>query len=343
MADTFAIAIAEDLADPAERSRPNPYLRAALAEATELTATIAAKAGAAVEGLILGGGKADAQLLQILPNLRILARHGAGFDNVDLDAMTRAGVVVTNAPNAVQRPVALMALTFILGLGQSLRVKDVLVRQGRWSERQNHVGLGITGRRVGIIGSGGVGLETARLAKAVGMHATVARSPRNAHLASQGFVLASLDEVFTQSDFVVLACRLSPETHHLVTAERLRLMRPTAFVINVARGSVVDEPALIEALWSGTIAGAGLDVFEQEPVDPANPLLRMDNVMLAPHALCATEETFGAIATEALACIRAFAAHQVPPNVVNPGVLEHERMRAWLATGRNEPHHEREN
>ena len=143
-----------------------------------------------------------------------------------------------------------------------------------------------------------------------------------------------MDEIFTLSDFIVLACRLSPETHHIVSAKRLKLMRRTAFIINVARGSVVDEPALIEALRNGTIAGAGLDVFEQEPVDSANPLLRMHNVMLAPHALCATEETFGAIASEAVDCMRTFAGHQVPPNVVNPDVVEHARMRAWLATGR---------
>jgi phosphoglycerate dehydrogenase-like enzyme len=332
------ILVARDLADPGDRTRPTPFLRAALGRLTGCSIGVMGaedrldRAAREAEILILGAQPfGEAELATDRPSLRLLARHGAGFDTVDLDAMTRAGIMVTNTPRAVRRPVALMAITFALALAQSLISKDRLTREGRWQERGRHLGPGLTGKTLGIIGAGSVGLETARLAEAIGMKVVVARSRRNAvAVAEERLALADLDEVVEQSDFLVLTCRLSEETHHLIDRSRLGRMKPGAFLINVARGAVVDEAALIEALATGAIAGAGLDVFEKEPVDPANPLLRMENVVLAPHSLCVTEETLAAIAAEVAENVVAALAGQVPQDLVNPRVLDHPRVRGWL-------------
>lgn len=331
------ILVASDLADASDRSAPGRHLRAALSRLKSRIGILApgtglAEASSRCDALVLGGQACGEQDLceRSRLALRVIVRHGAGFDAVDLRAMTRAGVMVANAPRAVQRPVALMAVTFILALAQKLIVKDRLTREGRWNERGLHVGSGVTGATVGIVGGGGVGIETARLCAAIGLEVAFARSPRNGALAAEGFTLVPLDEMLATSDFVVLACRLSGETHHLIDAARLRRMKPTAYLVNVARGPVVDEPALIAALDGGAIAGAGLDVFEHEPVDPANPLLRMENVVLSPHHLCVTEETLRAIADEVSDALAAVEAGRAPANLVNPDVLEHPRVRAWL-------------
>ena len=138
-------------------------------------------------------------------------------------------------------------------------------------------------------------------------------------------------ELLQQSDFVVVRCLLAPGTHHLIDAAALRPMAPAAYLINVARGPVVDEMALIEALRSRRIAGAALDVFEQEPVDPANPLLAMDNVIVTPHSLCWTDECFHNMASTGLSSIVDALAGRKPEFVVNPEVLGHARVQAWLA------------
>jgi phosphoglycerate dehydrogenase-like enzyme len=200
------------------------------------------------------------------------------------------------------------------------------------------MGLGLTGKTLGIIGAGGIGWETARLAAAFDMRVLVARSVRNQETQPRhGAQFAPLETVLAQADFLALTCRLSEETRHLIDAARLSKMKPTAFLINVARGAVADERALIAALQQGIIAGAGLDVFEQEPVDPGNPLLAMDNVILTPHALGWTDESFSAIGQTAAADILAFAGHCVPAHVVNPEALSHPRLAAWLGNGRDEP------
>jgi len=139
-----------------------------------------------------------------------------------------------------------------------------------------------------------------------------------------------MDTLLATADFVVVACLLDPSTRHLVGAPQLAKMRPDAYFINVARGPIVDEPALIAALQAGKIAGAAVDVFEQEPVDPANPLLAMENVIVTPHSLCWTDECFHNMASTGLASIVDALAGKRPQFVVNPAVLDHPRVRAWL-------------
>ena len=179
------------------------------------------------------------------------------------------------------------------------------------------MGLGLTTRTLGVIGAGGIGRELLALARPFGWK-MLAADPyaETAALAALGAACVPLERLLREADFVVVTALLNDETRHLLNATRLALMKPSAYLINVARGPIVDETALIAALQRGTIAGAGLDVFEQEPVAPDNPLLAMDNVLVTPHALCWTDECFDAIAREGLACIADFANDRMPKSVI---------------------------
>lgn len=266
--------------------------------------------------------------------LRIVARHGVGYDSVDVDALTRAGIVLTNTPMATRRPVATAAITYMLALAQKLRVKDRLTRAGGWNSRTDHMGTGLTGRTLGIVGAGRIGTETLRLAKVFDLK-LLAADPyvASTDMAALGAELVPLDTLLRRADFVVVTCLLTKETHHLISTAQFALMKPTAYLINVARGPIVDQQALVAALEEGRIAGAGIDVFEQEPPDAANPLLRMENTIVTPHALCWTDECFDGIASSALSEIAAAMAGRRPTHVVNPDVLDHPRVRAWLRDG----------
>lgn len=263
--------------------------------------------------------------------LKLVARHGVGYDTVDVTAMTRAGVLVTNTPAAVRRPVATMAITFVLALAQRLMTKQALTRHGEWHRRADFMGQGLSGKTLGVVGAGGIGREILRLAAAFDMRLVVS-GPRTdpQSLAPLGASLLPLEELLAQSDFVVLACRLDDSTRHLLNASRLALMKPSAYLVNVARGGVIDEVALINALKCNAIAGAALDVFEQEPVAPENPLLTMDQVIVTPHSLCWTDECFDAIARDGLASIVDFTQHRRPSSIVNTEVLGHPAVAAWF-------------
>ena len=264
--------------------------------------------------------------------LKVIARHGVGYDSVDVPAMTEAGVIVTNTPFAIRRPVATIAMTFILALAGHLFAKDRLTRAGRWDDRTGYMGTGLTGRKLGIVGGGGIGRELIPLARAFDLRVSVADPyVPAADLEKLGATLVPLDAMMAESDFVVVACLLNDETRVLINAERLALMKPTAYLINVARGPIVHEPALIETLRARRIAGAALDVFTNEPVENDNPLLTMDNVIVTPHALCWTDECFNNIAREGFGGLVSLARGVAPPNVVNREVLSHPRVRAWVS------------
>ena len=263
--------------------------------------------------------------------LKVIARHGVGYDSVDVAAMTEAGVIVTNTPFAIRRPVATIAMTFVLALAGHLFAKDRLTRAGRWDDRTGYMGTGLTGRRLGIVGGGGIGRELIPLARAFDLRVAVADPyVTAADIEKLGATLVPLDTMMAESDFVVVACLLNEETRALINAQRIALMKPTAYLINVARGPIVHEPALIEALRARRIAGAALDVFTNEPVENDNPLLTMDNVIVTPHALCWTDECFGNIAREGFGGLVSLARGVAPANVVNRAVLSHTRVKAWL-------------
>ena len=254
--------------------------------------------------------------------LKLIARFGVGYDSIDVPTCTSAGVVLTIAPDGVRRPVATSALTFVLVLAQKMLIKDRLTRDGRWGEKMDHIGTGLTGRTLGSIGMGNIGAELFRLAKPLEMR-FLAHDPvaDPALAAALGVTLVDMDTLFRESDFLTINCPLNEHTRGLVNTRLLGLMKRSAYLVNTARGPIVDEKALVAALQSDGIAGAGLDVFEEEPTPGSNPLLKMDNVVLSPHGICFTDECMRGLAESAFRAVRDVAAGRTPPYVVNPQVL----------------------
>lgn len=262
---------------------------------------------------------------------RIVSRHGVGYDSVDVAAMTRAGVLVANTPSAVARPVATIALTLILALAHRLFAKDRLTREARWGERLEHMGMGLTGRTLGVVGAGRIGKELLRMARVFDLR-LLAADPHvdPLEISYLGARVAPLEVVMAASDFVVVTCLLNEETHHLIDARALAAMKRTGYLVNVARGPVVDEKALYAALRERRIAGAALDVFEEEPAPKSNPILALDNVIVTPHSLAWTDELFSNIGLSAVGAILDARAGRRPKFVVDPQALSHPRVRSWL-------------
>jgi len=254
--------------------------------------------------------------------LKLIARFGVGYDTVDVPALTENGVLLTITPDGVRRPVATSALTFVLMLAQKVPTKDRLVREGRWNERVNHFGTGLSGRTLGSIGVGNIGSELFRLATPFQMrHIACDPYVTQESVRPLGVTLVDMDTLFRESDFLCVNCPLSEETRHLVGAQQFSLMKPTAFFVNTARGPIVDEKALLDALSSRRIAGAGIDVFEVEPTPPDNPLLKLDNIIVTPHHICLTDECINTVAASVFNACRDLAHGRVPRNVVNQQVL----------------------
>ena len=249
--------------------------------------------------------------------VRIVARHGVGYDSVDVAALAERGIVTTNTPVAIRRPVAVAALTMIFALAGRLFEKDRLTRANRWNERTAWMGLGLTTRTLGVIGVGGIGRELLGLARPFGWRMLAADPYLDPAVATGlGAKHVPLERLLAEADFVVTTVLLNDETRHLMNAQRFAQMKPSAFFVNLSRGPIADERALIAALRDRVIAGAALDVFEQEPVAADNPLLTMDNVIVTPHSLCWTDECFDHIAREGLACIVDFANGRRPRSIV---------------------------
>ena len=229
---------------------------------------------------------------------------------------------------------AVSIITFMLALTGKLMVKDRLARQGPpgFAARGEHMGVGLVGRTLGSLGIGNIGAETFRMAKPFDMK-FIAHDPyADRKVAAElGIELVSIEDLFRRSDVLSVSCPLTPETHHIVNAARLALMKPTAYLINTSRGPVVDQKALTEALASRRIAGAGLDVFEVEPTDPADPIFKLDNVIAAPHALCWTDQCFAGNGAADIKAVLDVMKGQVPRGVVNREVLERPGFKAKLA------------
>jgi D-3-phosphoglycerate dehydrogenase len=300
---------------------------------------------APVDGVMPAAGLADYDALILLTprfarssvpaggRLAIVARFGVGYDNVDVEACSEHGIALAITPDGVRRPVAVAILTFILALSGKLMIKDALTRRGPagWAQKTDHMGVGLVGKTLGSVGIGNIGAEMFRLVKPLDMH-FIAHDPyADAKVAQAlGVRLVDLDTVFREADFVTINCPLSEGTRHLVNAARLELMKPTAYLINTARGPIVDQKALTAALKEGRIAGAGLDVLDKEPPDADDPILKLDNVLLAPHALCWTDECFAGIGASDVNAVRAVMQGRDPSGIVNRQVLQNAAWRKRL-------------
>jgi len=249
----------------------------------------------------------DAELLDRAgPQLKIVANYAVGVNNIDLEAAAARVVLVANTPDVLTRPTAELAVTLMLTLMRRVTEGDRLIRRREaWGfSLEFMLGESLDGKLVGIVGPGRIGRETARLVEAFGARTA---------FAGRG---DSLGELLAAADVVSLHCPLTPETHHLIDAKALAAMKPTAVLVNTARGPIVDERALVQALWAGTIAGAALDVYEDEP-RVADELLAMENVVLCPHLGSATRPTREAMGMLAVNALRAvLLRRERPPNLV---------------------------
>ena len=258
-----------------------------------------------------------------------VARFGVGYDTVDVEACTRAGIALVITPDGVRRPVAVSIITLMLALTGKLMVKDALTREGPpgFARRGEHMGVGLVGRTLGSVGIGNIGAEMFRLARAVRHALPRLRSlcRRQASQPNSASSSSSLDDVFRRSDVISINCPLTPQTRHLVNAERIALMKRGAYLINTARGPIVDQQALTAALQERRIAGAGLDVLEQEPPDADDPILKLDNVILAPHALCWTDQCF---AGNGAADVKAVLGRPTRTHAISCGQPRRPRYRA---------------
>jgi len=286
------------------------------------------------DALILLAHRFDASSVPKSGRLSVVARFGVGYDTVDVAACTANDIALVITPDGVRRPVAVSILTFMLALTGKMMVKDRLARQGAvgFAARGEHMGVGLVGKTLGSLGVGNIGAEMFRLAKPFDMR-FIAHDPyADKSVATELCIeLVSLEDLFRRADILSVNCPLTKDTRHIVNAERLALMKPSAFFINTARGPIVDQAALTKVLQEGRIAGAGLDVFETEPPDANDPILKLDNIIAAPHALCWTDQCFAGNGAADVKAVLDVQKGLVPRGVVNTSVLQQPNFKAKLA------------
>jgi D-3-phosphoglycerate dehydrogenase len=251
-----------------------------------------------VVGMIAGDDPLSRRVIESGPDLRVIIRWGIGMDSVDHAAAAERGVAVTNTPAVFGDEVADSAFGYVLLLARGHHLVDTAVRAGSWPKVE---GISLAGERLGVVGLGSIGRAVARRGLGFGMD-VVASDPYAdpASVSGTGVALTTLEDLLRTSRFVVLASPLTDETHHIVDAEALAMMRADAYLVNVGRGPLVDEPALVEALRAGTIAGAGLDVFEEEPLPGDSPLRDLPRVVLGAHNGSNTRQGVARASTEAV-------------------------------------------
>lgn len=265
-------------------------------------------------------------------DLVVIGRSGAGYDKIDVQACTDHDVVLFNLPNVLDHSTASTALMFMLALAKKLMASDRLTRAGRWDLQPQVIGMEIARRTLGIVGLGASGRELARLVAPFQMR-IIAYSPNAdpAQAAALGVELTSLETVMREADFVSIHSNLTPEKVGMISAQHIAMMKPTAYFVNVARGALVDQAALTEALQQRRIAGAGLDVFTIEPLPVTDPLIGLDNVLLTPHFAPATADIWREGGLRLSRSILRVARGEVPDSVVNPDVLKSAKFQAKLA------------
>lgn len=287
-------------------------------------------------GLILRTGiKIDRDLIEMADRLLVISRTGAGLDNVDVKAATEKGIIVTSNLGVNTVSVAEHVLAMILALSKKLILMDNAVRNGKFDIRYQNLPRDIYGRTIGLLGFGRIGFEIGRICRNIFAMRVIAYDPYLSGEKKTEYrnlaTFVELEELFSKSDVISIHVPLSDDTRHLVDTAQIALMKPDALLINASRGGVVNEAALVAALQNGKIAGAGLDVFNQEPVQADNPLLKLNNVILTPHTAALTRESVIRMATEAAQCILDVFAGREPRNVANRQVLESGRWKHLIA------------
>lgn len=274
-----------------------------------------------VNGVVVLTPRVTDRSLSLSSDLLVVARFGVGFDSVDVPACTARDVLLCIATGAVDRPVAEATVGWMLALTHHFLTKDRLVRQSRWGDRSQYMGCELRERTLGVIGFGGIGRALVKLLSGFGMNPPLVYDPYTtaATVQEHGATLVGLDELLARADFVSIHCPLSEQTRHLIGDRELSLMKPTAYLINTARGPIISQPALITALSEGLIAGAALDVTDPEPLATDDPLLDAPNLIVLPHIGSATHATREAMVDLAVDNLIAGLAgkplpHQYPPS-----------------------------
>ncbi len=273
------------------------------------------------EVVIVGRHGVSSESIRSAPKLKMISLWQTGFDNVDLEAATECGVIVSNVPSYAFDSVAEFVFALSLNLLRKIHLADINLRKGLFDWKY-YVGNQLMSKTIGVLGTGEIGKRVIQIAHGFNMNVlSVTAHPSPEKAKALGIKFVDLDTLLSESDIVTLHVPLTPETMHMIGARELAKMKPTAILINTARGKVVDEAALIEALREKKIAGAGLDVFEKEPLPMDSPLLEMDNVVLTPHIAFLSEESLDECTYMSIENVEKFIKGQ-PQNVVNPSVLK---------------------
>ena len=287
---------------------------------------------AAVAGAMVLTPRVTAESLSSSDGLLAIGRFGVGYDSVDVDACTERNVLAMITSGAVDRPVAEATVGWMIALTHHMLMKDRLVRTGQWDERTNYMGCELRNRTLGIIGLGGIGRKLVSLLQGFGMQQPIAFDPfvSESVLDETGARSVSLDELLATADFVSIHCPLNRHTRGLIGASQIEKMKPDAYLLNTARGGIVDEPALYDALKSKRIAGAALDCFDVEPVTKPHRFGELDNVILAPHSIAWTAELFRDIGRTACQSMLDLSQGKRPTGVLNPELFDRaEFMAKW--------------
>ena len=272
-----------------------------------------------IDGAIVAGDKFTPRVIQSVDRLKVISRTGVGYDAIDVEAATARGIAVCSTPYVNMYSVADWTIALILQCGRKIVQNQAAVLAGTWNRIE---GRELTGSTLGMVGLGNIGKEVVRRAKAFGMRIIACDPRRDEEFASeQSVTYLSIEELLRESDYVSLHTFLNKDTHHLINAERLALMKPTAYLINTSRGGVVDQEALYEALKARQIAGAALDVFEREPLEQGSPLRRLDNIYLSGHCGGITTDARARSGRTAAENLLAVLQGRNPAHIVNPEVL----------------------
>jgi D-3-phosphoglycerate dehydrogenase len=274
------------------------------------------------DGYIAGLDQIDSSVIEAAGRLQVIARYGVGIDQVDVQAATRRGIVVTNTPGANSVAVAELAIALMLALGRRICRADQATRSGEWPR---YSGVGLRGKTVGLVGFGAIGREVASRLKAFGCRIVVADPCVGPDcMDTYAVQLVPLEELLASSDFISLHASLNASTSRLVDHGFLKKMKKGAFLVNTARGELIDEDALCDALEKGHLAGAALDCFREEPPAPDHPLLRFPQVIVTPHTGSHTDEATNTMGWMSLRDCLAVLSGERPAHVVNPEVYERE-------------------